>query len=163
MNQPSHNDRIVLHDGGGKEELFGERAVVPNEPAVPPSKAKQTGPARLPIPAGCVARGKDVKAALYGAYPDASVEEKIIFDFVANEMVLATSLEDSAAQLVTQFATFIDNPKLLLVVTKSLKDVMGLHAALGRRVEGGLAAAANLRAQRAFLRSHGGSGGKNDD
>ena len=100
-----------------------------------------------------------MKAALYAAYPGASIEERIIFDFVGNEMVLAHSLEDSAGQLVTQLAAFIDNPKVLLLVTKSLKDVMALHAALNRRVEGGLAAAANLRAQRLFLRSHGGHGG----
>lgn len=111
-------------------------------------------PYRLTVHPEFLNSGIKVRKALNSSYPDASIEEQILFGVIGNEMVLLNAVADSAAQLATQVNLSLGNHAVLQVMTKTLKDVVALQTSLGRRIEGGFAAVANLRAQRIFLKSH---------
>ena len=135
-------------------DMFSADALIAGEPAADEHDDDPKGAALLPLPAASWERGLQVLKALNGSYPDASIEEKILFDFVASQTVIRTSLADASAQLVAQMNASLGDHTSLQIIAKTLKDVIPLMVTVERRIEGGLSAAANLRAQRAFLQTH---------
>jgi len=151
----SETAKLALLERRSRPRPAGSAAVCNQEPpAKQESSPRLLGPIRLPIPPAFTERGAEAQAALLAAYPEASVEEKIIHQLVCDEIVLAASIKDSLAQLTAQLGAVIDDPKSLLLLTKTLKELMAIYATISKRIAGGLATGANLRAQRDFLQTH---------
>jgi hypothetical protein len=119
----------------------------PGEDAPPEPSA----PLQLPLNPAFVERAKRTRQELNAASPNAGRDERLLHELVSEEIAIASALLEAEGQLSERLLLLIDNPKLLVHITKALKDVVHLRNSVTRRIEGALGVASNLRAQRRFL------------
>lgn len=96
-------------------------------------------------------QAKVTRRELDAAFPNAGPDEQLLHQLVSEEIAIASALLEAEVQLSERLLLLIDNPKLLVHITKSLKDVVHLRNSVTRRIEGALGVASNLRAQRRFI------------
>ena len=125
----------------------------------PPSKRSSgdealpepAAPLQLPLNPVFLARAKTTRQELDVASPNAGRDERLLHELISEEIAIASALLEAEVQLSERLLLLIDNPKLLVHITKTLKDVVHLRNSVTRRIEGALGVASNLRAQRRFL------------
>lgn len=77
--------------------------------------------------------------------------ERLLHELVASEVGVALQLVDVEAGLASLLSKTVADPKLAIEVAKVFRETVALSAAVRRRMEGCLSAAATLRAQRILL------------
>ncbi len=97
------------------------------------------------------AQAQAASTRLRAESPSAGEDELLLYDLVAAEMPVIAALNEVQHELSQRLLEHPDNPKILALLVRVLRDVVAVSTALGRRVEGGLSAASALRAQREFL------------
>jgi len=108
-----------------------------------------------------IQRAQELRQAFASAADGAAVGEKLLEDLVAMEVGVALSLLDTEAAAVALLQqTLPVDPALALKIVAVAKEVEALSSAVHRRMQNGLAAAANLRAQRHLVSMQRGSHGK---
>ena len=108
--------------------------------------------ADLTLASGNVTRAAELRHAFASTADGSAVGEKLLQDFVGMETALALSLIDTeGAAIALLQRALTSEPTLALPLAKLAREIESLSAALRRRMQGGLAAAANLRAQRRLL------------
>jgi len=115
----------------------------------------QSAPLNLLLHPAFIARRQEALAALEAASPEAGADERILHRLVADEVAVVSALLETQVQLAARLALVMDDHKRMVGVSKVLRDVVVATNALGKRIEGALGVAANLRAQRRFLANHG--------
>jgi hypothetical protein len=91
---------------------------------------------------------------LSSSSPDADADERLLHRLVADEMVVLAALDDARHQLAARLPLLVDDPRLLIAVGKSLREIIAMTNAIGRRVESVLATASTLRASRRMFSTH---------
>jgi hypothetical protein len=86
--------------------------------------------------------------------PDAGADERLIHRLAATSTAVSEMLGRAQLQLAERLERFVDDPKALLIVAKSLREVTTTQSSTLRSVEELLAAAATVRAQRRLVDSH---------
>lgn len=115
----------------------------------------------LTIATGNLARAGELRQAFASAADGSKVGEKLLEDFVGMEAGIALALLDTEAAAVALIQkTLPVDPALALKLAQVAKEVEALSSAVHRRMQNGLAAAANLRAQRHLVAMQRGSHGK---
>lgn len=102
----------------------------------------------------------ELSLALDADSPGASAGERLINDLVSRQMVIMKILLDAEEQLGARLMLLLDQPQLVLVVLRILKETISTSNALGRRVETALVVASTLRAQRRFVGVKNGGAGE---
>jgi len=129
-----------------------------------PSRApvRELGEGALPtLSAANIGRARELRRAFAAAADGAEVGEKLLEDLVAMEAGVALSLLDAEAMAVALLHRALPtDPVLALKVAQVAREIEGMASAVRRRMQGGLSAAANLRAQRRLLDLQRGSNGK---
>lgn len=147
----------------GSEDLASGTPEVPEardgaaQPNTAPKSNAAAQPARrsLTIDASFVERGKEVLRELSQAAPDAAADEQVLHRLVADEFALVMAVNDVEKQLAARFPLLLDNPRLMLIVAKTMRELVALNGAMSRRIEGALATASTLRASRRMFARHG--------
>lgn len=109
------------------------------------------------LAAAFVERGNAARCSLDEESVDASPGERILHEFVGQEVAIASAVMDAQAEIATRFAYFLDEPQQLMMLTRALKELTSVAMAIGKRVEGALTTASSLRAQRRLWNLHGGA------
>ena len=107
--------------------------------------------APIELAAAHVERGRQARAALAKLSPSAAPDEELLLDLAAEEVALVDALHLAAARLAATTIEVMHDSKMLLAVTRALREIVTTKSALSRRVEALLSTASTLRAQRAFL------------
>lgn len=128
MEEAKRNDRV------------GSKGNAEEKPPKPPRK--------FGLGADVVNRGKAARAELERACPDASAGERILYELVGHQVSLALAVLDAQTEVAARLEHFLDEPTKLVALSRALKELTGISNAIGRRVEGALSTASNLRAQR---------------
>ena len=98
-----------------------------------------------------VERGRQVRAALLAASPEAAADETLLVDLVARQVPIYSALEEAQLQLALRLTMSANAPTAALALARVMKEITHLSGAIQKRIEGSLATAAGLRAQRRFL------------
>lgn len=129
------------------EPIARERAV----PSLPPS-----APRTLALDAPFVERGREALRALSAAAPHAAADEHLLHELVADEVAIFSAVTSVRMQVAARLPALVEEPRLMLLLTKSLRDLTALSNAIVRRVEGALGTCSTLRAsRRLFSLEHG--------
>jgi hypothetical protein len=123
---------------------------------------RRASPAQVPLHPLFIERSKEARQALDAGAPGAGADERLLHQLVAEEIAIACTLFEAEAQLAGRLLHLLDDPKLLLAVSKVLRDVVLVRNSVTRRIEGALGVASNLRAQRQFLARQGQKKGSSD-
>jgi hypothetical protein len=144
-----------------KPDLLSQREQSPKVPVPPsapvstqPPKAEQESPRRLSLRPEFLKRGAEALHLLSSSSPDADADERLLHRLVADEMVVLAALDDARHQLAARLPLLVDDPRLLIAVGKSLREIIAMTNAIGRRVESVLATASTLRASRRMFSTH---------
>jgi hypothetical protein len=86
--------------------------------------------------------------------PDAGSDERLIHRLAATSTAVSEMLGRAQLQLAERLERFVDNPKALLIVAKSLREVTSTQSSTLRSVQELLSAAATVRAQRRMVDHH---------
>jgi hypothetical protein len=123
-----------------------EQSSTPAEAASgPAAPAKASG---VILPRAYLERGRVALEHLTTESPDPAADEKILNEFVADELVILAALDDARRQLCALLLGGIAGSKYLLMTSRVLGEVIRLTSAIERRVEGSLTTAATLRSAR---------------
>lgn len=117
-------------------------AMKPTEPRPPLS---------VPLHPAFVARGQAALKEFNAASPDASPEERLLYQLVADEVAIVSALLETQAQLAARLLFFIDDHNRMGGISKVLRDVVLVTNSISKRVAGALGVAADFGAQRRFL------------
>lgn len=85
---------------------------------------------------------------------DAPADETMLLRTAATTSAVSEILGRAQLQLATRVEQLLDQPKLLVAVARSLKEVTAVQAASTRSFQELLEAAATMRAQRSIARAH---------
>jgi len=91
---------------------------------------------------------------LDGASPDGGPGEAILHELIGQQVAIALAVLDAQGEVAARVGLFLDDPKMLAVLSKALRELTTLSNVIGRRVEGALLAASTLRAQRRLWSLH---------
>ncbi len=141
--EPASRSAPALITDADEDALLGEQPA-----AAPPS------PVALTISRDNIARGIAVRQAFEIGDRDSEVAERLLEEFVAGEVPIVRELQNVEGALVALLGQTLLDPALALRVANVLKETTAVSAAVRRRAETSLAAAASLRAQKAFLATH---------
>jgi hypothetical protein len=86
--------------------------------------------------------------------PDAGADEQLIHRLAATSAAVSEILCRAQLQLAERLERFVDEPKALLIVARSLREVTTTQIATMRSVQELLSAAGTLRAQRRLVDQH---------
>ena len=114
----------------------------------------ESAPMDLTLSRESIARGIAVREAFENAGDDSDVAERLLQEFVGGEVPIVRELGNVEGALVALLGRTVTDPVLALRVAGVLKETVAVSAAVRRRAETSLAAAASLRAQRVFLDAH---------
>jgi hypothetical protein len=101
-----------------------------------------------------LARGQQVRQAFEASGTDSDVGERLLEELVAAEVPVALELQRIEGALTAFLGEAMLESEAALQVVKVLKETVGLSNAVRTRMSNALAAAANLRAHRNFLKEH---------
>lgn len=104
-----------------------------------------------PLQTGFVEQGREIRAALCGSSPDQAADESLLLDLVCRQMPIYLALEEAQLNLAVRLTVSADAPTAALALARVMKEITHLSGAIQKRIEGSLATAAGLRAQRRFL------------
>lgn len=93
-------------------------------------------------------RVDQIVAELLADAPDSDANRALLLRLVATEVALFERLTELEQGLVERALVLVDQPSLLLKVTRALKDATAVSGAIGRRVESLLRTSALLGARR---------------
>lgn len=85
---------------------------------------------------------------------DIGADGRLVNQLAATSAAVAEMLGRAQLQLAERLERFVDDPKALLIVAKSLREVTTTQTSTLRSVQELLSAAATLRAQRRLVDSH---------
>jgi hypothetical protein len=106
--------------------------------------------ANLALPDRSIAEGIRVAQA-FKEQGGADVAEQILEQLVSGEVPVALELENIEGALVALLQRTVVEPHLFLKVAESFRETVATSAAIRRRIQNSLSAAAGLRAQRRML------------
>jgi hypothetical protein len=139
-------------------------ASAPSSPSAPSSSSSRAARSASSTAApGCrelalaptfLQRGREALQALSSGAPDAAADEHLLHELVADEIALCVAVADVRRQVLTRLPALVEEPRLMLMMTKSLRDLTLLSNAMVRRVEGALSTASTLRASRRMFAIH---------
>ena len=105
-------------------------------------------------------RAREIGGTFHKSGDDAKIGERLLEELVSGEVGIALELRDIEGALASLVGKTVTDPTLVIAVMKALREVIAANGSVRGRMERSLAAAANLRAQRRFLRAqHGRLGG----
>jgi hypothetical protein len=99
-------------------------------------------------------RVAELARELAAGSPDAGADERLIHRLAATSTAVSEMLGRAQLQLAERLERFVDDPKALLVVAKSLREVTTTQASTLRSLQELLTAAATVRSQRRLVDSH---------
>ncbi len=107
-----------------------------------------------------IRRATEIGGTFRNSGNDAKIGERLLEELVSGEVGIALELRDIEGALASLVGKTVTDPTLVIAVMKALREVIAANGSVRGRMERSLAAAANLRAQRRFLRAqHGRLGG----
>jgi len=86
--------------------------------------------------------------------PDVRADEQLIHRLAATSTAVSEMLGRAQLQLAERLEHFVDEPKALLIVARSLREVTTTQTATMRSIQELLSAAGTLRAQRRLVHQH---------
>lgn len=98
----------------------------------------------------------DIRSDLLATIDPKAPDERLLTELAAEGAALGFKLGVATDQLAQLLPSVLGDPKKAVLVARVLHDLVTVHNALARRVEGALTTAATLRLQR---RTHRGAGG----
>jgi ornithine cyclodeaminase/alanine dehydrogenase-like protein (mu-crystallin family) len=122
-------------------------------PAPLPPKARTEEPARADLTSRMLARESGVRASFTRSFPDATADESLLYDLVAERAGLAVALREAQTRLAVRIPGLLTDARTARVAALVLRDLLGADATVAGRIEAALSAAANLRLQRRVARS----------
>jgi hypothetical protein len=99
-------------------------------------------------------RVDELARELSAGSPGAGADEKVVQRLAASSTAVAEVLHRAQLQLAERLERFVDDPKALLVVAKSLREVTSTQSSTLRSVQELLSAAGTVRAQRRLVDYH---------
>ncbi len=125
-----------------------------DEPEPPEVRQPAPEPHTLSLSHDSIARGVAVRTAFEHAPAGSEIAERLLEEFASGEVPIVRELQNVEGALVALLGRAVTDPILAVRVASVLKETVAVSAAVRRRVEGSLQAAASLRTQRAFLGAH---------
>lgn len=90
----------------------------------------------------------DIRRELLATVDPKAADEKLLTEVAAEGAALGFKVGVATDQLAQLLPSVLGDPKKAVLIARVLHDLVTVHNALARRVEGALSAAATLRLQR---------------